>query len=591
LKEHARKYDPIILKRFIGVTLTVLSFLWFYFPGEYALIANQDLSLFILKAEYLLSFLDRPGGLLEYLGGFLSQFLRFRVAGALLLAGISLSGYCLTVRLAERFSAKNEFLILGLVSSVLMVGMHNFYPHQVAHSLGFILAMTLLTLGPGEGNRRRVFLFITVPLVYLLSGGYIWFFCGLILMEEIVKPRKTDYVTVFLSSLYPVVLVLGGARLLYLHPLRELILIQLPLGESYGASPWPILFVTWIILYMILARMSDHIWKLKLIWKMGSQIVLFLAALALVLHFSYNRKNAEFFRIEKLAVSEDWDGVLQYTAQHPSTNLFGSFYTNLALVNQGRLCTDLFTYPQAFGRRGLCFEWDAKGEILRRGSDFFWNVHFVNEAHHWAYESMVIDGFTRRNLRRLIQTELVRGNFKIAEKYIDYLGSAMFFRSMAAHYRQFLKERQAMFMDPELGPRMGIRMDQDFFAEGLDLEKNLRMLIGNNPSNRQAFDYLMALLLLEKRVDEIAAILPGYLNAHKGRMPVLLDESLLVYRITHPEDSLVNIMVSNPTLERFNAYSQILRQYRNPQDAARMLYPTYQGSFWFHLNFSSLTQN
>lgn len=591
MKDSKLKYDPGLRRSFIAVLVTALSILWFYFPGEYVLLANRDQGLFMLRGDYLFSFLDRPGGLLEYLGSFLNQFLRFRFAGALLLSAIPLAGFLLSVSLVEKISKEQDLLIPGMLSSVLLVGMHNFYPHQLMHSLGLLLAMWLAVLAPVKQAGRSLFLALSVPLAYFLTGGFVWVFCGLILLEEYLRSGKLYYKNLILSLLYPALLVLSGAWLLFLEPLRELAGIHLPFGPAYGSSMWPLFFLIWIALYILLAGLARPALKLKAVWKHMIQVLIVLVVTAPVMHYSFSRKNKAFFQIEKLALLEDWDGLLAYTEQHPSRNLFGTYYTNLALVNKSKLCTDLFRYPQSFGRRGLCFEWDAKGEILRRGSDFFWTVNFVNEAHHWAFESMVIDGFTGRNLRRLIQAELVRGNFKIAEKYIDHMAKAMFHGKTADRYKHFLNSTQAMATDPELGPPLAARMEQDFFAEGLDMEKNLRLLLENDPGNRHAFDYLMALLLLEKRVEEINALLPAYQEASKTPLPVLLDECLLVYKITHPEDTISNLRVSSPTMERFRAYSQVLRQYNKPRDAARALYPEYGYSFWFHLNFSSMGQN
>ena len=588
MKNWFRKYNPIVIKTLPGILLFTISFLWFYFPGEYVLIANRDLTLFITSPGYLGSFLDHPGGLLEYIGSFLSQFYRFRVAGALLLSGMITSAFFATGNLIVRISGKKELFVVGILSSILFLGMHNYYPHQIGQSLGFILVMGLVAASPRERNRRRVYLAFSIPLIYLVGGGYVWFFGGLMLVEEIVRNRKIDYASALLSILYPGIIIICGARLVYLDPLAELAVGPLPFGEEYGKSPWPYMFMAWIMLSMVLAGIPKIMQKLKPVWRMLSLSTFFLGGMALVLHFSYNRKNGEFFQIEKLAISEDWDGLLDYTSEHPSMNLFGSFYTNLALVNRGRLCSDLFHYPQSFGRRGLCFEYDSKAELLRRGSDFFWTVHFVNEAHHWAFESMIIDGFTRRNLTRLIQTELVRGNYKVAEKYVDLLESSIFNGKMASHYRQFLYNRQAIESDPELGPRLNIQMKQDFFSEGMDLEINLRLLLANDPSNLPAYDYLMALFLLEKEVDKIAAALPGYLNVNGDTLPPLLDESLLVYKITHREENQLQLKVSPATLQRFDAYTRILRQYRDQNEAARVLYPSYGNSFWFYLNFVSL---
>jgi hypothetical protein len=583
------KYNLITVKRLTGIALFVFSFLWFYFPGEYVMIANQDLTLFLKTPGYLFSFLDRPGGLLEYLGSFLSQFLRFRMTGALLLSGMITIIFFIADGLIKKITGRKGFWLFGALTAILILGMQNYYPHQVSHTLGFILAMGLATTIPGTGIRKWVFLAIIVPLIYLVGGGYVWIFCGLVMVEDVMRTRKMDLVPVLFTTVYPALLILAASALILLDPLKELVIIQLPFGKEYGESPWPYLFMGWMFLGIVLSEVPHPLKNLKPVWKMLSETALCLAALTLVLHFSYHRKNAEFFHIEKLAISEDWDGLLQYTEQHPSTNLFGSFYTNLALVNRGRLCKDLFRYPQPFGRRGLCFEWDAKGEILRRGSDFFWAIHFVNEAHHWAFESMIIDGFTRRNLKRLIETELVSGNDKTAEKYIDLLGRSLFQKKLAGHYRSFLNNRTAIENDPELGPTMKFHMNQDFFSEGLDLEKNLRMLLTSNPANRPAYDYLMALLLLEKEVDKMTELLPDYFETFKGPLPVLLDESLLVYKITHKENHLTNINVSPSTLKRFEEYTRILRQYRDPGDAARMLFPSFQHSFWFYLNFSTLT--
>ena len=565
----------------------MLALLWFYYPGEYVMIANQDLTLFLKSPEYLLSFFDRPGGLLEYFGSFLSQFFRFRLAGAIMLSLVIVAGYYASQSLFKGISGKTAPIIAGALTSVLLMGMHNFYPHQLSHSLGLILAIALAAKTPSTQMRRRGFLAMTIPLVYVLSGGFVWFFCALVLAGNLAGKGKTDLSSVLLTILYPGIIVFA-ASFLYLYPLNELMTAQLPLGQEYGSSLWPILFSAWIFLMILLLSVPVGGRKLNRPWKMGLEIAACLIGTVLILHFSFKRKNAEFFAIEKLAIQEDWDGLLSYASLHPSTNLFGSFYTNLALANKGLLCEALFQYPQGFGRRGLCFGWEEKEEILRRGSDFFWTILFVNEAHHWAFESLIIEGFTQRNLKRLIQTELVRENFKVAEKYIAQLGGALFQKKLAKHYASFLYKPEVMKKDPELGPRLNTSMPQDFFAEGADLEKNLRSVLANQSSNPVALDYLMALYLLEKEVDKIPPFLPAYLETHGGSLPTLLDESLLVYQITHRDDPLTNLKVSPATLRRFEEYTSVLRQYRNPEEAARMLYPTYKHSFWFHLNFNTL---
>jgi hypothetical protein len=593
--------------KYCGGAVFLLSFLWFYFPGEYVLMANQDQGLFFLTLDHFLSYAQYPGGVLEYLGHFLTQFYRFPLAGAMILAGVITATYLTVENWTGKLAGNRGCSLLAFIVPLLLIGMHNHYPHQLHQSLGFLLVMVHLILVPRGRSARRVYFAAAIPVFYFFAGGFVLLFCILMLTSELILMGNQHAFTkgtgslmpgievIIWNLLYPVLIILLGARLIFLDPLTDLFIDPLPVRDTYPVPYLPWIFIAWLILLTVLGT-GRPAWliplrglKRKALWSRVFPGVVILGLVAfLMVKYTFNPKNRDFFTIERMAVEEDWDGLLRYADRHPSTNLFGTFYTNLALANQGLLCTSLFNYPQVFGPEGLCFGWDAKAEILKRGSDFFWTIHFVNEAHHWSFESMVVEGFTARNLKRLIQTELVRGNYKVAEKYIGLLDRTLFDRAMANHYRSFLNRPDRIREDPELGSAMRMQMDQDFFSEGADLGKNLRSLVANDPSNGQAYDYLMALLLMEKKVDEIVELLPGYLNQAGGNLPRLLEESLVVYNLLHRGEGIQDIPLSRNTMQRFTEYSSVLRRARNQQEAARILYPLYGNTFWFHMNFSNI---
>lgn len=566
--------------------LFLLTFLWFSGPAQYVLIANQDQALFLTTAAHFLSALEQPGGLLEYTGSFLEQFLRFRLAGALLLAGLVVAVFFLTIEWVKKYAEERITIVAGVISAVLITAMHNYYPHRLYHTLGLMLAITAVIQIPQQKSGQRLYLLILIPFLYYFCGGFIWVFSLFWLSGQLMEKGRVGPEGVLWVTLYPAFIVLGS-RLIVLYPWRDLTLHPLPLGTGYGNPLWPLIFLVWICLIPFLAKAASR-------WSMKGPVrgfVIFAATLALsipMVLFSYDRKHAEFFTIESMAIREDWSGLLRYAEKHPSTNLFGNYYTNLALMHEGRLCSELFHYPQPFGRRALCFEWDARGEILRRGSDFFWAIGFINEAHHWAYESMVVDGITRRNLERLIQTELAMGHTALAAKYIGIMEHSLFDRAVARHYRNLLLDKDALMNDPDLGPKAGIHIERDFFADGLDLEMNLKNLLSSDPSLRPPMEYLMALYLLERRVDEIVSLLPAYLQRSGGTLPPLLDETLLVYKITNREDNRTGMAVSPATIGRFDEYSQLLRQSAGHEEAAKRLFPRYGNTFWYYLNFSSI---
>ena len=165
---HLKRSTPTYHKRVLiyvsGITLFAISFLWFCFPGEYVLIANRDLSLFRTSPDYFLSFMDRPGGLLEYLGSFLGQFFRFRLTGALLLAVMVTSAFYLGNRLITGSPNNKGLIIPGAITPILFMGMHNYYPHQLSHSLGFILVMAVAGAFPHKEIRKRIFRYLYTSL-------------------------------------------------------------------------------------------------------------------------------------------------------------------------------------------------------------------------------------------------------------------------------------------------------------------------------------------------------------------------------------------------------------------------------------------
>ena len=121
-KEH-KISDLRYFRRFSGATVFVFSFLWFYYSAEYVLIANQDNSLFITSFRYFTSFLDHPGGIIEYAGIFIKQFLRFRFIGAIIISGLVTLSYFAVCCLSFRISDNKQIYVIGILPPILLIGM------------------------------------------------------------------------------------------------------------------------------------------------------------------------------------------------------------------------------------------------------------------------------------------------------------------------------------------------------------------------------------------------------------------------------------------------------------------------------------
>ena len=64
----------------------------------------------------------------------------------------------------------------------------------------------------------------------------------------------------------------------------------------------------------------------------------------------------------------------------------------------------------------------------------------INEAQRWAYENMVMKGITPEDLRMLIKTEIINGNYSVASKYVSILKNTIFYRKEAKDFERVLAD-------------------------------------------------------------------------------------------------------------------------------------------------------
>ena len=175
-------------------------------------------------------------------------------------------------------------------------------------------------------------------------------------------------------------------------------------------------------------------------------MVLSLVSLLLVISFRllrFDRANKEYFHVEKLFSLARFNEVPRYISNHPSTNRLTIYLNNIALCETGRLNDKLFHFPQSPDGQSLFLKWEMYGEVLRRGAYFYYTTGMINEAQRWAFENMVMKGIAPEDLRMLIKTEIINGNYKMASKYISILKTTLFYRKEASGFERLLSNEKS----------------------------------------------------------------------------------------------------------------------------------------------------
>jgi hypothetical protein len=302
-----------------------------------------------------------------------------------------------------------------------------------------------------------------------------------------------------------------------------------------------------------------------------------------------DRQNADYFRVEKLFYKQKYQQVVAYNLKNPNRNQLTLFLNNIALCETGKLNDLLFSFPQSQEGSTLFLKWEMVTEVLKRGGYWYYTLGMINEAQRWAYENMVMKGFTPEGLKMLIKTELINGNYKVAAKYISILKNSIFYRKEANSLEKFLNNEAAINTHPEFGKKRRMKPKSDFFVLTDNPQANLRLLLQSDSTNRAAIDYHFAWLLLQKNMPEVVKSLPLLEKAGYTRMPLHIDEAATGFKLVKMGEfpRLQRMDVSAPVIQRFDHFYRVLQQNNGSrQQAQQALSRDFSHTFWYYYFFS-----
>jgi len=564
---------------------------YFYWIGDYLLFFQEQQSLFIFSGDYFYEFLTKPGGLLELAGKFLTQFYASKILGSLILAIIlTLPGLILLNINKRLMTGKPASFILLLITICLLLLMQAYYYHMMEYNLGFLLVFLyfLLTIN-SERRSYRYTMLILFPLFYFLTGAYAWIFLGMYVMYSLFYIKgKQKY-------LYPAILLSVAAgsfiifkEILFLQSVGQLILYPLPFINDPTHKFIFRLFVPIVILYLAAGKIAVSV---KNKWINTRFFTIILSGIVLVVTIllmvkNYNPETARVIKLEKFIFEKKWNEAIEFHEGFPSRNRIGQYFYNIALSETEQLCDRLFKGRQDFGAGSLILPWS--NEHLGWGAYFFYSVGLINEAHRWAYEEMVVYGYRPQNVKLLVQTDLMNGNYRMAEKYINILKRTIWYNTWAAEYEKLLDDPERIKAHPELGEMIKILPGNNFFIQLESPQNNLTMLLQTNPDNRKAFEYEMAWHLLTKNVEAIVNNIKKMRTMGYKRIPRHIEEAALTYFDSKGAlPDLGGLTISNETRLRFEQYVERYIGLRQIQALSKeQMHKEFGDTFWFYLHFN-----
>jgi hypothetical protein len=575
---------------FFLTLLFIISALYFLFFANYVFFYQENQSLFVYSPDYFHQFAVKPGGLLEYAGNFFTQFYFSPVYGSLILSGLFTLLAIVFLKIIRKINCDSPFLIPFMVlPSSLLILLQSDFNYLIHNNLGFILVALYFLFSIVTDNRnKRYLLIVAFPVFFYLTGAYAWIYLGMIVLYySVTKEIVNTLLLLVIASLT----LIFFKKVVSLQPLDSLLDYPLPPKEYFKN---PVLLYLLFGFYIVFPSVIRGFSLIKIKKEYGNFFsvypVLILFSLTIFIQSRlYNAADVNLFKLEKLFFSRDWDGVIKLQESVKLRNVVAQYYYNTALSEKDQLCNRLFFGRQDFGPNSIMVQWDSKVNLNKifRGAYFFYAIGLVNEAHRWAFESMVTYGYRPENLKLLIKTNLINGHYSIAEKYIYVLKRTLHYRSLASGYEKMLYHPELVRSDPELGGKIRLQPREDFPVRLKDQQANVILLLQSNPGNKRAFEYMIAWFMLERNTAKVVEEIKKMKGMGYASLPRHIEEAALYFNSKSGKVADLGGLSFSPEGEnRYTQFESAGLQITNVASSGNTkMVKTFGNTFWFYLEF------
>jgi len=316
------------------------------------------------------------------------------------------------------------------------------------------------------------------------------------------------------------------------------------------------------------------------------------ALMALGLYFSHNSLSKPYVLSNYYSRQKHWDKIVELSRRLPKNriNVYVNHDTIRALYHTGRLPYDMFCYPLIPEAILLTHEERQSDLTQWKLSDIFLELGHVNIAQKLASELVTTKGHLGIALEELAWINIIKGHPDTARVYLMALKKDLIYRRRAMSLLRSLDGGLAPDQAVVINRTRSCMRDETAGVTGSEpVDETLAVLLDHNPSNRMAFEYLMACYLVAKRVDKILENVQRLRDLGYQKIPTLYEEAILIYYGTRGlAVNLARFNIRPETLQRYEMFMQLANtmQGTNRQAAFQRLIRDFGTSYFFYFAFT-----
>lgn len=558
----------------LSATAVLAAFAFFNFIYPYHIHYQEQMQMFRFGGDYFRESVAVPGGLGDWLGGFLVQFFYYAPLGALILALLLGLIQMLTWKNMEEGSfAAYPLSFLPSVAMFLFLCDEN---ALVTSPIAIIASLTLtfaLMKVKRTGLRSIITIFL-MPVMYFLFGSVSILVPAVVAVRSLLRKEDRKTLLAFASiALVMAVVIPLTARECSPYPLNRLIF-----GIHYHRYHNAIPLLVWISVLLV-----PSVMLLATIFRKdrlaAASLALAVVPVACLAPIFTDMDKERLFGYDFMTRMGQWNKILSTSSRHTPDSPIAVECTNLALAKTEHLSSDMFTFFQN-GPAGLLPEFTRDHFSPIPTGTVYYHLGMINTAQTFFFEAQEgIPDFQKsaRLTQALVKTNIINGDYEVARKYVRALKQTLFYRKWAMETEKLLDEPALINKVPEYAYLRSVRIkEHDFMFSQEEMDSMLGLLYVENSSNTMAMDYLLAWCLLRKDLDRFfechKLLKEGYDARHYQEAVVLY------WALTHdgPEG-----MPSFVTRNTASSFARFISSVQSGRDEESMM-KEFGNTYWFY---------
>ena len=578
----------------------------------------QELNLFLDTPLYFRQQMVVPGGLLTYVGSFLTQLFYYPVLGVTVLC---LLWGLLMWMMQRTFMVSQRWALILIVPVALLLAANvemGYWIYTIKlkgwffdATIGVMVIVALLwafRLLSTHRLWRRVLLVVTSIVGYPLFGTYA--LAATVLMALWCWRLDKNRWQALADSLLGALTVLAIPLLAYQYVYYQTNIVNLwwmalptfKIIEVYDEYYTPYALLGACLLILTIGKWSQEEVKPQKTQKPSKsqkspkprksriawQTLVVIGVLAVTVYGVWKMwmKDENFHReVAMMHYAEEtrWEEALEEAAKQedvPTRAIV--MMRNLALSRLGRQGSEMCQYVNGSKKPDSPF---APPASLIVGDMIYYHYGMMNDCHHMCIEGGVEFGWRVQYLKYLARCGLMTGEKNVMYKYTEMLKHTLFHGQWAEHLEALQQKPELMRTDSETGPVTHMLHYPDIVgADNGYAERYLMNHLAVMDSDDPYFqEQCLLATLWTKDSSQFWPRFMKYLSQHKGKsIPRYYREAAYLYSMIE-ENAPFQVQVDEAMKRTFDEFAKLLEQYdgRDIEEARKALYPLYGDTYFY----------